>query len=114
MIKVESSAIEIKHIQQQMQHLLPKNIGNYFLQKAFSLSSWGRYCHLVPHFFTIAIVVSLGLDSSVWRRISSHSSVIFIRMPGLPAYGCLWGFYNCSSVICFWHSHWVAVLTLTC
>ena len=59
MIKIDTSTIEIKQVQQKMQHYF-KAHWKLFLAEGIFLIILGIMAILAPHFFTVAIVVSLG------------------------------------------------------
>jgi uncharacterized membrane protein HdeD (DUF308 family) len=81
MIKIETSTIEIKHIQQKMQHYFHKH-WKLFLAEGIFLIILGIIAVLVPHFFTVAIVVSLGWILLFGGIFLICRALLFFRMPG--------------------------------
>jgi len=77
----ESSIDEIKNIQQQMQHYFQTHWKLFFAEGVF-LIILGAIAILVPHFFTVAIVVSLGWILLFGGIFLLTRAVFFIRMPG--------------------------------
>jgi uncharacterized membrane protein HdeD (DUF308 family) len=81
MIKIESNTIEINQIQQKMQHYF-KTHWKLFLAEGILLIILGFIAILVPHFFTVAIVVSLGCILLVGGIFLITRALLFFRMPG--------------------------------
>ena len=81
MLKIDSNSIEIKLMQQQMLAYFQTH-WKLFLAEGIFLIILGIIALLAPHFFTVAIVVSLG-----WILLFSGTFLIvralsFFRMPG--------------------------------
>ena len=81
MIKIESNAIEIKQMQQKMQDYFQKH-WKLFLAEGIFLIVLGIIAILVPHFFTVAIVVSLGWILLFGGTFLIIRALLFFRMPG--------------------------------
>ena len=81
MIKIESNTIEIKQIQQKMQHYFHTH-WKLFLAEGILLIILGIIAVLVPHFFTVAIVVSLGWILLFGGIFLISRALLFFRMPG--------------------------------
>jgi uncharacterized membrane protein HdeD (DUF308 family) len=81
MIKIESNTIEIKQMQQKMQHYFQTH-WKLFLAEGIFLIILGFIAILVPHFFTVAIVVSLGWILLFGGTFLITRALLFIRMPG--------------------------------
>ena len=81
MIKIESNTIEINQIQQKMQHYFQTH-WKLFLAEGILLIILGFIAILVPHFFTVAIVVSLGCILLVGGIFLITRALLFFRMPG--------------------------------
>ena len=77
----ENSTVEIKQIQQQMQHYFQTH-WKLFLTEGIFLIILGVIAILVPHFFTVAIVVSLGWILLFGGVFLITRALLFIRMPG--------------------------------
>ncbi|MDD1637105.1 MAG: DUF308 domain-containing protein [Methylococcaceae bacterium] len=81
MIKTESNAIEIKQMQQKMQDYFQTH-WKLFLAEGIFLIILGIIAILVPHFFTVALVVSLGWILLFGGTFLIIRSLLFFRMPG--------------------------------
>jgi len=81
MIKRESNAIEIKQMQQKMQDYFQTH-WKLFLAEGIFLIVLGFIAILVPHFFTVAIVVSLGWILLFGGTFLIIRALLFFRMPG--------------------------------
>ena len=81
MIKIESNTIEIKQIQLKMQHYFQTH-WKLFLAEGILLILLGFIAIAVPHFFTMAIVVSLGCILLVGGIFLITRALLFFRMPG--------------------------------
>ncbi len=81
MIKIESNTIEIQQMQQKMQHYFQTH-WKLFLVEGILLIILGFIAILVPHFFTVAIVVSLGCILLVGGIFLITRALLFFRMPG--------------------------------
>ncbi len=81
MIKIESNTIEIKQIQQKLQHYFQTH-WKLFLAEGIVLIILGITAILVPHFFTVAIVVSLGWILVFGGTFLIVRALLFFRMPG--------------------------------
>ena len=81
MIKIESNTIEIKQMQQKMQHYFQTH-WKLFLAEGILLILLGFIAILVPHFFTVAIVVSLGCILLVGGIFLITRALLFFSMPG--------------------------------
>jgi uncharacterized membrane protein HdeD (DUF308 family) len=81
MIKIESSTIEIKQIQQKMQHYFHTH-WKLFMAEGIFLIILGIIAILAPHFFTVAIVVSLGWILLFGGIFLIARVLLFSRMPG--------------------------------
>ena len=81
MIKIDSNSIEIKQIQQQMLAYF-KSHWQWFLAEGIVLIILGFIAILVPHFFTVAIVVSLGWILLFGGTFLIVRALSLFRMPG--------------------------------
>ena len=81
MIKIESTTSEIKQMQQKMQHYFQTH-WKLFLAEGIFLIILGIIAIVVPHFFTVAIVVSLGCILLVGGIFLITRALLFFRMPG--------------------------------
>ena len=81
MIKIESNTIEIKQIQQKMLDYFQAH-WKLFLAEGIFLIILGIIAILVPHFFTVAIVVSLGWILLIGGILLITRALLFFRMPG--------------------------------
>ena len=81
MIKIESNAIEIKQMQQKMQAYFQTH-WKLFLAEGIFLIVLGMIAIVVPHFFTVAIVVSLGWILLFGGTFLITRALLFFRMPG--------------------------------
>ncbi len=81
MFKIETATIEIKQIQQKMQHYFHTH-WKLFLAEGIFLIILGIIAVLVPHFFTVAIVVSLGWILLFGGIFLISRALLFFRMPG--------------------------------
>ncbi|PKM10032.1 MAG: hypothetical protein CVV13_14555 [Gammaproteobacteria bacterium HGW-Gammaproteobacteria-3] len=81
MIKIESGTTEIKQIQLKMQDYFQKH-WKLFLTEGILLIVLGLIAILVPHFFTVAIVVSLGWILLFGGIFIITRALLFFRMPG--------------------------------
>ena len=81
MINIESNTIEIKQMQQKMQHYF-KTHWKLFLAEGILLIVLGMIAIGVPHFFTVAIVVSLGWILLFGGIFLITRALLFFRMPG--------------------------------
>jgi uncharacterized membrane protein HdeD (DUF308 family) len=81
MTEIESSIIEIKQLKKQMQHYFQTHWKLFFAEGVF-LIVLGAIAILVPHFFTVAIVVSLGWILLFGGIFLLARAIFFIRMPG--------------------------------
>jgi len=81
MIKIESTTSEIKQMQQKMQHYFQTH-WKLFLAEGIFLIILGIIAIVVPHFFTVAIVVSLGWILLFGGIFLITRALLFFRMPG--------------------------------
>jgi len=81
MIKIESNAVEIKQLQQKMQHYFQTH-WKLFLGEGILLIVLGFIAIIVPHFFTVAIVVCLGWILLFGGIFLITRALLFFRMPG--------------------------------
>jgi len=81
MIKIDSTTVEIKQIQQQMQHYFQTH-WKLFLAEGIVLIILGIIAIIVPHFFTVAIVVCLGWILLFGGIFLITRALLFFRMPG--------------------------------
>ena len=81
MIKIESNSIEIKQMQQKMQDYFQTH-WKLFLVEGIFLIILGIIAILIPHFFTVAIVVSLGWILLFGGTFLITRALLFFRMPG--------------------------------
>ncbi len=81
MIKTESNSIEIKQMQQKMQDYFQTH-WKLFLAEGIFLIILGIIAILVPHFFTVALVVSLGWILLFGGTFLIIRCLLFFRMPG--------------------------------
>jgi uncharacterized membrane protein HdeD (DUF308 family) len=81
MIKIENNMGEIKQIQQKLQDYF-KTHWKLFLAEGIFLIILGFTAILVPHFFTVAIVVSLGWILVFGGTFLIVRALLFFRMPG--------------------------------
>lgn len=94
MMNIENSTKEIKQIQKRMQHYFQTH-WKLFLAEGILLIILGVIAIMAPHFFTVAIVVSLG-----WILLFSGIFIIsralfFSQMPGFG----LWLFMGATQAI---------------
>ena len=78
---IKPDAIEIKQMQQNMQHYFQTHWKS-FLAEGIFLIILGLIAILVPHFFTVAIVVSLGWILLFGGTFLIARALLFFRMPG--------------------------------
>ena len=81
MIKIDSTTVEIKQIQQKMQHYFQTH-WKLFLAEGIVLIILGVIAIIVPHFFTVAIVVCLGWILLFGGIFLTTRALLFFRMPG--------------------------------
>jgi uncharacterized membrane protein HdeD (DUF308 family) len=81
MNNLESTTLEIKHIQQQMQTYFQTH-WKLFLAEGVLLILLGFIAIIVPQFFTVAIVVSLGWILLFGGIFLIVRALYFFRMPG--------------------------------
>ncbi len=81
MTEIESSTIEIKQLKKQMEHYFQTHWKLFFAEGIF-LIILGAIAILVPYFFTVAIVVSLGWILLFGGIFLLTRALFFIRMPG--------------------------------
>ena len=81
MNNLESTTLEIKHIQQQMQTYFQTH-WKLFLAEGVLLILLGFIAIIVPQFFTVAIVVSLGWILLFGGIFLIIRALYFFRMPG--------------------------------
>ena len=81
MIKINSNTTEIKLIQQQMLAYFQTH-WKLFLAEGIFLMLLGFIALLAPHFFTVAIVVSLGWILLIGGTLLIIRAVSLFRMPG--------------------------------
>ena len=81
MIKIENNMGEIKQMQQKLQDYF-KTHWKLFLAEGIFLIFLGITAILVPHFFTVAIVVSLGWILVFGGTFLIVRALLFFRMPG--------------------------------
>ena len=81
MIKIDSTTVEIKQIQQKMQHYFQTH-WKLFLAEGIVLIILGVIAIIVPHFFTVAIVVCLGWILLFGGIFLITRALLFFRMPG--------------------------------
>jgi len=81
MIKIDTNTIEIKQMQQNMQHYF-KTHWKLFLAEGIFLIILGIIAILVPHFVTVAIVVSLGWILLFGGTFLIARALLFFRIPG--------------------------------
>ena len=81
MSNLESTTLEIKHIQQQMQAYFQTH-WKLFLAEGILLIILGIIAIIVPQFFTVAIVVSLGWILLFGGIFLIVRALYFFRMPG--------------------------------
>jgi uncharacterized membrane protein HdeD (DUF308 family) len=81
MINIESNTIEIKQMQQKMQHYFQTH-WKLFLAEGIFLIILGISAIAVPQFFTVAIVVSLGWILLFGGVFLITRALLFFRMPG--------------------------------
>jgi uncharacterized membrane protein HdeD (DUF308 family) len=81
MIKIESNAVEIKQLQQKMQYYFQTH-WKLFLGEGILLIVLGFIAIIVPHFFTVAIVVCLGWILLFGGIFLITRALLFFRMPG--------------------------------
>ncbi|WP_262965245.1 HdeD family acid-resistance protein [Methylobacter psychrophilus] len=81
MTETESSTIEIKQLKKQMQHYFQTHWKLFFAEGVF-LIILGAIAILIPYFFTVAIVVSLGWILVLGGIFLLTRALFFIRMPG--------------------------------
>jgi uncharacterized membrane protein HdeD (DUF308 family) len=81
MTKIENNMSEIKQMQQKLQDYF-KTHWKLFLAEGIFLIILGFTAILVPHFFTVAIVVSLGWILVFGGTFLTVRALLFFRMPG--------------------------------
>jgi len=81
MTEIESSTIEIKQLKKQMDHYFQSHWKLFFAEGVF-LIILGAIAILIPYFFTVAIVVSLGWILVLGGIFLLTRALFFIRMPG--------------------------------
>jgi uncharacterized membrane protein HdeD (DUF308 family) len=81
MIEIENNTIEIKQMQQKMLDYFQTH-WKLFLAEGIVLIILGISAILVPHFFTVAIVVSLGWILLFGGIFLIARALLFFRMPG--------------------------------
>jgi uncharacterized membrane protein HdeD (DUF308 family) len=81
MFKPDTNILEISQMQQQMQHYF-KTHWKLFLTEGILLIILGIIAISVPHFFTVAIVVSLGWILLFGGTFLIVRALLFFRMPG--------------------------------
>ena len=81
MIEIDSNSIEIKQMQQKMQHYFQTH-WKLFLGEGILLIVLGLIAIVIPHFFTVAIVVSLGWILLFGGIFIITRALLFFRMPG--------------------------------
>ncbi len=81
MNNLESTTLEIKHIQQQMQEYFQTH-WKLFLAEGILLIILGIIAIIVPQFFTVAIVVALGWILLFGGIFLIVRALFFFRMPG--------------------------------
>jgi uncharacterized membrane protein HdeD (DUF308 family) len=111
MIKIESNTLEIKQMQQKMQDYFQTH-WKLFLAEGILLIILGLIAILIPHFFTVAIVVSLGWILLLGGTFLIIRALLFFRMPGFG----LWlfmGILQCVIGYLFLAQPLEGILTLT-
>jgi len=91
---IKPDAIEIKQMQQNMQHYFQTHWKS-FLAEGIFLIILGLIAILVPHFFTVAIVVSLGWILLFGGTFLIARALLFFRMPGFS----LWLFMGILQLV---------------
>jgi uncharacterized membrane protein HdeD (DUF308 family) len=81
MIKIDTNTPEIKQMQQNMKHYFQTH-WKLFLAEGIFLIILGLIAILVPHFFTVAIVASLGWILLFGGTFLVTRALLFFRMPG--------------------------------
>jgi uncharacterized membrane protein HdeD (DUF308 family) len=81
MIKIDTNTPEIKQMQQNMKHYFQTH-WKLFLAEGVFLIILGLIAILVPHFFTVAIVASLGWILLFGGTFLVTRALLFFRMPG--------------------------------
>jgi uncharacterized membrane protein HdeD (DUF308 family) len=81
MTKIENNMSEIKQMQQKLQDYF-KTHWKLFLAEGIFLIVLGFIAILAPHFFTVAIVVSLGWILLFGGTFLVTRALLFFRMPG--------------------------------
>ncbi|UOA09970.1 HdeD family acid-resistance protein [Methylobacter sp. S3L5C] len=81
MTEIETSTIEIKQLKKQMDHYFQSHWKLFFAEGVF-LIILGAIAILIPYFFTVAIVVSLGWILVLGGIFLLTRALFFIRMPG--------------------------------
>ena len=81
MFKPDINTLEINQMQQKMQHYFQTH-WKFFLAEGIFLIILGTIAILVPHFFTVAIVVSLGWILLFGGTFLIIRALFFFRMPG--------------------------------
>jgi len=81
MLKPETITLEINQMQQQMQHYFQTH-WKLFLAEGIFLIILGTIAIVVPQFFTVAIVVSLGWILLFGGTFLIARALFFFRMPG--------------------------------
>jgi len=109
--KIDSTTVEIKQMQQKMQDYFQKH-WKLFLAEGILLIILGIIAILAPHFFTVAIVVSLGWILLFGGVFLITRALLFFRMPGFG----LWlfmGILQCVIGYLFLAQPLEGILTLT-
>ena len=81
MLKIDNNGLEIKQIQQQMLAYF-KNHWRLFLAEGIVLIVLGVIALLAPHFFTVAIVISLGWILLIGGTLLIIRALSLFNMPG--------------------------------
>ena len=81
MLKIDNNELEIKQIQQQMLAYF-KMHWKLFLAEGIVLIVLGFIALLAPHFFTVAIVISLGWILLIGGTLLIIRALSLFRMPG--------------------------------
>ena len=81
MFKPETITLEINQMQQQMQHYFQTH-WKLLMAEGIFLMILGTIAIVVPQFFTVAIVVSLGWLLLLGGTLLIVRALFFFRMPG--------------------------------
>lgn len=81
MAGVEDIQVEIKHMQQQIRFFLQKH-WKLFLTEGILFTVLGICAMLIPHFFTVAIVIFLGWLMLFGGAVHLARALLFANMPG--------------------------------